>query len=93
MIVTATSGDTGKAALEGFADVPGTGVTVFYPDGKVSDVKVAKTDLKNRLSDKKFDKYSDIDKFAMREKGEGLLRARKVAGDDDVFSHVFLPVP
>lgn len=39
MIVTATSGDTGKAALEGFADVAGTGVTVFYPDGKVSDVQ------------------------------------------------------
>lgn len=39
MIVTATSGDTGKAALEGFADVPGTGVTVFYPDGGVSDIQ------------------------------------------------------
>ncbi len=39
MIVTATSGDTGKAALEGFADVAGTGVTVFYPDGKVSDIQ------------------------------------------------------
>ena len=39
MILTATSGDTGKAALEGFADVAGTGVTVFYPDGKVSDVQ------------------------------------------------------
>ena len=39
MIVTATSGDTGKAALEGFADVAGTGVTVFYPAGKVSDIQ------------------------------------------------------
>ncbi len=39
MIVTATSGDTGKAALAGFADVAGTGVTVFYPDGKVSDIQ------------------------------------------------------
>ena len=39
MIVTATSGDTGKAALEGFADVDGTGVTVFYPAGKVSDIQ------------------------------------------------------
>lgn len=39
MIVTATSGDTGKAALEGFADVEGTGVTVFYPAGKVSDIQ------------------------------------------------------
>jgi threonine synthase len=39
MILTATSGDTGKAALAGFADVPGTGITVFYPDGKVSEVQ------------------------------------------------------
>lgn len=39
MILTATSGDTGKAALEGFADVEGTGVTVFYPHGKVSDIQ------------------------------------------------------
>lgn len=39
MIVTATSGDTGKAALAGFAGVAGTGICVFYPDGKVSDVQ------------------------------------------------------
>ena len=39
MIVCATSGDTGKAALEGFADKPGIGVTVFYPAGKVSDIQ------------------------------------------------------
>ncbi len=31
MTVTATSGDTGKAALAGFADAPGTGITVFTP--------------------------------------------------------------
>ncbi len=39
MIVTATSGDTGKAALDGFSGVEGTGVTVFYPWGKVSDIQ------------------------------------------------------
>ncbi len=39
MIVTATSGDTGKAALDGFANVAGTGVAVFYPHGKVSDIQ------------------------------------------------------
>ena len=39
MIVTATSGDTGKAALDGFSGVPGCGVTVFYPAGKVSDIQ------------------------------------------------------
>ena len=38
-IVTATSGDTGKAALAGFADAPGVGITVFYPEGKVSRVQ------------------------------------------------------
>ncbi len=38
-ILTATSGDTGKAALEGFKDVPGTSVTVFYPQGGVSAVQ------------------------------------------------------
>ena len=32
LILTATSGDTGKAALEGFRDVDGTGIVVFFPD-------------------------------------------------------------
>ena len=39
MILTATSGATGKAALAGFADAPGTAITVFYPQGKVSQVQ------------------------------------------------------
>ena len=38
-ILVATSGDTGKAALAGFADAPGCGITVFYPEGKVSRVQ------------------------------------------------------
>ncbi|MBE5801535.1 MAG: threonine synthase [Clostridiales bacterium] len=38
-ILVATSGDTGKAALEGFKDVPGTSCTVFYPYGGVSRVQ------------------------------------------------------
>lgn len=38
-ILVATSGDTGKAALEGFADVPGTKILVFYPRDGVSDVQ------------------------------------------------------
>ena len=38
-ILTATSGDTGKAALEGFRDVPGTKIMVFYPKDGVSDVQ------------------------------------------------------
>ena len=41
LILTATSGDTGKAALEGFKDVPGIKICVFYPDGGVSQVQRA----------------------------------------------------
>ena len=41
VILTATSGDTGKAALEGFHDVPGTKIIVFYPHGGVSPVQQA----------------------------------------------------
>ncbi len=39
VILTATSGDTGKAALEGFADVEGTRIIVFFPQEGVSDVQ------------------------------------------------------
>ena len=39
VILTATSGDTGKAALEGFHDVPGTRIVVFYPYKGVSRVQ------------------------------------------------------
>ena len=38
-ILTATSGDTGKAALEGFRDVPQTRIIVFYPHGGVSEIQ------------------------------------------------------
>ncbi len=38
-ILVATSGDTGKAALMGFADVPGTKICVFYPDGGTSNIQ------------------------------------------------------
>ncbi len=41
LILTATSGDTGKAALAGFRDVPGIQICVFYPDGGVSQVQRA----------------------------------------------------
>ncbi|MCI5480817.1 MAG: threonine synthase [Lachnospiraceae bacterium] len=39
VILTATSGDTGKAALAGFADVPGTKIVVFYPKNGVSPIQ------------------------------------------------------
>lgn len=41
VILTATSGDTGKAALEGFADVEGTRIIVFFPEDGVSAVQKA----------------------------------------------------
>ncbi len=41
LILTATSGDTGKAALAGFQDVDGVKICVFYPDGGVSAVQRA----------------------------------------------------
>ncbi|HOR85220.1 MAG TPA: threonine synthase [Bacillota bacterium] len=39
VILTATSGDTGKAALEGFASVPGTKIIVFFPENGVSEIQ------------------------------------------------------
>lgn len=39
MILVATSGDTGKAALEGFRDAEGVSIGVMYPDGGVSDIQ------------------------------------------------------
>ena len=39
LILTATSGDTGKAALEGFKDVEGIEIAVFYPEDGVSDIQ------------------------------------------------------
>jgi len=39
LVLVATSGDTGKAALEGFKDVKGTSIMVFYPDEGVSDMQ------------------------------------------------------
>lgn len=46
LILTATSGDTGKAALEGFKDVDRTKIMVFYPDNGVSTVQ--KTQMKTQ---------------------------------------------
>ncbi|WP_165247777.1 threonine synthase [Adlercreutzia sp. ZJ141] len=39
LILVATSGDTGKAALEGFKDAEGTSIAVMYPHGGVSDIQ------------------------------------------------------
>ncbi len=39
LILTATSGDTGSAAMAGFSGVPGTGIVVFYPEGGTSETQ------------------------------------------------------
>ena len=39
LILTATSGDTGSAALHGFSDVPGIRIAVFYPDKGISETQ------------------------------------------------------
>ena len=41
LILTATSGDTGSAAMAGFRDLPGTKAVVFYPEGGISPVQRA----------------------------------------------------
>ena len=60
--------------------VAGRVIVSFFveKDGTLSDVKVAKTEFTNRLSDKKFNKYSEIDKYAMRENAEGQLKEEAV---------------
>ncbi len=49
LILTATSGDTGKAALEGFRDVPGVSIMVFYPSHGVSPLQ--KDQMQKQLGD------------------------------------------
>lgn len=49
VILTATSGDTGKAALEGFKDVPGIRILVFYPEDGVSEIQ--KKQMTSQLGD------------------------------------------
>lgn len=52
VILVATSGDTGKAALEGFKDVEGTKIIVFYPGDGVSDIQ--KLQMMTQLGDNVF---------------------------------------
>ncbi len=49
LILVATSGDTGKAALEGFRDKDGIKIAVMYPDGGVSDIQYKQ--MPNQLGD------------------------------------------
>ena len=48
VILTATSGDTGKAALEGFANVEGIKIVVFFPEDGVSKIQKASNENSGR---------------------------------------------
>ena len=79
VILVATSGDTGKAALEGFRDVPGTRIIVFFPDGGVSTVQRAQMvtqEGSNVLSTAVRGNFDDtqtgVKQIFVREKAEGI---------------------
>ena len=79
VILVATSGDTGKAALEGFRDVAGTRIIVFYPDGGVSTVQRAQMvtqESGNVLSAAVRGNFDDtqtgVKQIFVREKAEGI---------------------
>ena len=85
VILVATSGDTGKAALEGFRDVPGTRIIVFFPDGGVSAVQRAQMvtqEGSNVLSAAVRGNFDDtqtgVKKIFVREKAEGIPGADAV---------------
>lgn len=60
-ILTATSGDTGKAALEGFRDVPGTKIMVFYPKDGVSEVQALQMTSQEGENVSVFSVYGNFD--------------------------------
>ena len=79
VILVATSGDTGKAALEGFRDVAGTRIIVFYPHGGVSTVQRAQMVTQeggNVLSAAVRGNFDDtqtgVKQIFVREKAEGI---------------------
>jgi threonine synthase len=69
LILTATSGDTGKAALEGFKDVPGTNIMVFYPSQGVSPMQkqqMQKQEGKNVKVSAIYGNFDDAQSFLKR---------------------------
>ena len=64
LILTATSGDTGKAALEGFKDVPGTNIMVFYPSEGVSPMQ--KQHMQNVKVSAIYGNFDDAQSFLKR---------------------------
>ena len=77
LILVATSGDTGKAALEGFADRAHTGIVVFYPDGGVSDIQRLQMVTQHGVN---------VGVFGVRGNFDDCQTAVKAAFNDEVFA-------
>jgi len=77
LVLVATSGDTGKAALEGFADRPNTRVAVFYPAEGVSDIQ-----RKQMVTQR----GGNVSVFGMRGNFDDCQNAVKAAFNDEVFN-------
>ncbi len=76
LILVATSGDTGKAALEGFADRAGVSIAVFYPDGGVSDIQLRQMTTQ---------RGANVDVFAARGDFDDCQTSVKQAFGDEAF--------
>jgi threonine synthase len=77
LILVATSGDTGKAALDGFADRPHTGIVVFYPAEGVSDLQ--RKQMVTQLG-------ANVGVFGVRGNFDDCQNAVKAAFGDDAFA-------
>ena len=76
LVLVATSGDTGKAALDGFADRPHTRIAVFYPADGVSDLQ--RLQMVTQLGD-------NVAVFGVRGDFDDCQNAVKAGFDDDTF--------
>ncbi|MBE6472947.1 MAG: threonine synthase [Coriobacteriaceae bacterium] len=77
MILVATSGDTGKAALEGFCDVDGVSIGVMYPDGGVSDIQFKQMATQ---------RGSNVRVWGVRGNFDDCQTGAKTVFDDDAFA-------
>ena len=77
LVLVATSGDTGKAALEGFADRAHTGIVVFYPADGVSDIQRLQMVTQ---------RGENVGVFGVRGNFDDCQNAVKAAFNDDAFN-------
>lgn len=81
LILAATSGDTGKAALEGFCNLDGVQIAVLYPDGGVSDIQYKQ--MVTQLGD-------NVMVWGVRGNFDDCQTAVKTVFNDEVFVQKFL---